>query len=282
MLAILWGQCFLIFLILCVYSPKLYDYSGARAICEKMFPPSPEDAEKSPKPSSFVLWAIGIYVALFSIASARYDRAVNSYELQIMSWQNQMQTEFRDDACAYVKTLQKTQIPIRPDLFRFWNTFRSFFQNEQYDLGKEKIYQTLNTYKKGLQNADLSYTDLSGIRLIKANLTGAYLRHCNLKDSNLESANLQDTNCNGINLSNAMLISADFRDAYFSDINATEAVLFNADLRNATLDFNEFADAKSLKQTQHNSLELNIKTKYPERHKKIYLESPAFLGSGKN
>ncbi len=186
------------YIILCIFCPTFYNYAGGRAIWEKIFPPTTKLYKNSPKPSTFILWAISIYIALFSIASARYDRAVNSFEMQISAFQTQMASDSRAEACANLENLQKTTIPIQPDILKFWNTFISFFQENKYQIGQKILLQTVEAYKKKLNGANLNFADL--------------------KYADLNSANLKNANLSGTNLTGAHMISADLSNVDVTSI----------------------------------------------------------------
>ncbi|WP_051249762.1 pentapeptide repeat-containing protein [Maridesulfovibrio zosterae] len=234
-----------------VYS-FLYNYSGVRAIFEKIHPPTEEQQQdyNFRKPSTFVLWAISIYVALFSIASARYDRAVNSYDMQISGFQTQMATTSRANACANLRLLQKVRVPVKPDFFVFWKTFYSFYRTEKYELGQKMLLQTIKAYKKELYQANLNGADLSGINLSRANLNSADLRGTNLsnailaraelKNIMLLGANLEGANLNAANLTGAILIRSDLKNATLIGAILNNANLIGANLSNATIHAGHF------------------------------------------
>ena len=58
----------------------LWDFSGLRSIWEKIRPPSEEKIKSVSynKPPTFLLWVLGIYSALFGIASQRYENSPGS------------------------------------------------------------------------------------------------------------------------------------------------------------------------------------------------------------
>jgi hypothetical protein len=68
-----------------------------------------------------------------------------------------------------------------------------------------------------LSGADLTYTDLTGVRLFGANLTDADLTGTNLTDASLFDANLTGANLTGANLTDAILTFADLTNTILDD-----------------------------------------------------------------
>ncbi len=60
----------------------LYNFSGIRHLWENIIWPINRDTKKG-KPSTFIIWIIGLYVALFGIASQRYENRVDVIEIRI-------------------------------------------------------------------------------------------------------------------------------------------------------------------------------------------------------
>ncbi|WP_419783571.1 pentapeptide repeat-containing protein [Maridesulfovibrio sp.] len=213
----------------------LYNYSGLRAIYEKINPPSPYETSNTPKPSTFFLWTISIYIAIFGIASNRYEQAVNSYNMQISAFQSQMASDYRAEACINLRTLQKIKIPGKPEILKPWITFLSIIINEKYKEGLDTMRQTIEAYKKNLCEA----------KLIDANLTGAYLEGANLERADLTDANLygailiksslKEAKLKNADLHEAIMNEANLQKAFLGGANLQEAILFKADLSEALL-----------------------------------------------
>ena len=81
------------------------------------------------------------------------------------------------------------------------------------------------------EQADLSYTDLSGLNLVNANLEWSYLEGANLSGATLAYADLTSADLIGANLEHANLRSAKLVCARLKGANLT-----NANLREANLD----------------------------------------------
>ena len=85
------------------------------------------------------------------------------------------------------------------------------------------------------EQADLSYTDLSGLNLVNANLRGANMESVDLVFANLKGANLLDANLLGAKLMVANLKGANLLDANLLVAKLTGAKLIGANLEHANL-----------------------------------------------
>ncbi|WP_051295004.1 pentapeptide repeat-containing protein [Maridesulfovibrio bastinii] len=190
-------------------------------------------------------------MALFTIASNRYDRAVHTYEVQISNFQTQMASDYRAEACGDLARLQRIEVPVKPDVLNPKLTISSFFLTQKYLEGQKILISTILRYKSKLTHANLSNANLSEIDLREANLNcsnlskanlsktkldDASLRFADLKDANLEGATLQraclvGAKLNGANLKFAFLVSSDLRLANYAKANLAFAFLSKADLR---------------------------------------------------
>lgn len=69
---------------------EIYDLSGIRFIIEKIKPPLKHANAR--KTSSLILWLIGIYIALYGIASGRYENRIDIMYLLSQNNKNYAQT----------------------------------------------------------------------------------------------------------------------------------------------------------------------------------------------
>ena len=225
---------------------NLYEYSGARAIKQLIRPPSKKEIEGDNyrSPSTFVLWIVSIYVAIFGLASNRYERAVSTYEMQIASWQNQIATEYRAQACANLKYLQEVTVPKQPSLIQFWNTFLSFLNNEKYQVGQDMLRQTIEAYKANLKNAKLLSTDLSKINFKNANLAKANLSYSDLQSAELTNATMNGSICQKTLFYNATLKYTKINNINFWRANFTQATFFKTQITNSKIIQTDSQNAK--------------------------------------
>ncbi|WP_421901714.1 pentapeptide repeat-containing protein [Maridesulfovibrio sp.] len=235
---------------------NLYEYSGARAIKQLIRPPSKKELEDDNyrNPSTFVLWIFSIYIAIFGLASNRYERAVSTHEMQMASFQTQMSTDLKGYSCAKIPKLQKATIPLEPNLFNIWQTILSFFKVTKYKRGQTLIIDTLESYKNVLTRARLSQCDLSNADFSNGNLAKSSFYQSNLIGtyfswSNLEKASFVKANCTqihffGTNLKKATINKADLTSAIIVGSNLSYAQLRKSKAANATIVATNFSHAR--------------------------------------
>ncbi len=95
-----------------------WEFSGLRAIWEKIHPP-PRDRNHLPAPT-FFLWFVGIYVALFGLASQRYENSLDRLENRTNIIITQLGTDARKTAISLIAKTQGETLPKKP---RFSGSF---------------------------------------------------------------------------------------------------------------------------------------------------------------
>jgi hypothetical protein len=116
-------------------------------------------------------------------------------------------------------------------------------------IDKSSLNETLRLHNLWLNNdsagicANLSWADLSGCNLSRADLSEADLRGCNLSHANLSRANLSGCNLRRANLTEANLTEANLTEADLTEANLTEANLSWANLTEANLSEANLSDA---------------------------------------
>ena len=261
MLAIFYIQCFVIFLILCAYFPKLHHYSGVRLIVEKIFPPSNAvlNADDYVKPSSFVPWAISIYFVFFGVVSTRYNTQLENIKTKVSIFQAQMATEMRSESCAGIAHIQHSRIPIKPNILTPISTVKSlFFQEESKEIN-EIILQTIYGYKQHLDNSRFEYSNLSNAELDSAKMRNATLSYTEFKGTNFKNTDL----------SHAYFIGSNLTRAYFNDSNLEKTKFYCCTLNN--VDFRE-ANLKSTSFTASSLAGAIFRNLTLEEHVSIRLE----------
>jgi hypothetical protein len=108
------------------------------------------------------------------------------------------------------------------------------FEGNKKDLSRAKLNEA-NLSWANLSEADLSRTDLSGAKLSWANLSGADLSRTDLSWANLSEADLSRTDLSGANLSRADLSWANLSEADLSGADLSGAKLSWANLSGANL-----------------------------------------------
>ena len=216
----------------------VWDFSGARLIYRK-FLPDPESDEKKRRPSSLLLWSIGIYTALYGLASQRYENRLDRIENRASIIISQAGSNPR--ALERIAAAQKLTLPAKHPEFipRFREGLSATFSIPlsfilppvPHDETVEELKLLVVANRDRLEGLNLSGIDLENtqfphdeIKLTGANLSRANFRGADLTNADLTRANLSGTNFRGADLTNADLTRA----------NLTGAVL-PRDLSNVTL-----------------------------------------------
>jgi len=190
-------------------------YSGFEYIYRKFVP------EKSLILPTGFIWFIIIYVALFVVASQRYENNINRLENRTNSILSLIvKDEIRDTAVRFIPKVQNTTLPLEPKFLNPYTTFLSLFskKSEYHKETIEILKGTIVGFKFNLQGAYLSDINLSG-----ADLSGA-----NLRESTLEGAKLIKTDLRGANMEGAKLVSCDLSQAHLTKANLNGADLSGA------------------------------------------------------
>lgn len=263
----------------------VWDFTGLHFIWRKILPPNTPESEKKNVPT-FMLWIVGIYVALFGIASQRYENRVDIIENRANAIFAQLGTDVKDKALGRIARVQNMACPTKPEILNPRSLFLSLFgNNDKYYQMIQDLKETVEDWKAHLKGVDLAKADLMGVNLQEANLEGTILTLVNLKKANLRGANLQSASFMKANLEQAQLWLALLRKADFkrANLKATKlggaelgwvnfdgSNLEGADLQMANLEqainltVEQLSKAKTLYRAKLDpELEAEIKEKYP-------------------
>lgn len=109
----------------------LWDFFGFRLIWSKIFTNTITDKSK---PSSFFLWFIGIYIALFGIVSQRYENQIgvieskNNIFLTLLSNSN---PDIKKQALSLIPEIQKLPCAVKPEIFNPLSILQSLLKKER-------------------------------------------------------------------------------------------------------------------------------------------------------
>ena len=143
----------------------LWDFSGLRAIWKKAFPDRDCKRFGSP-PRTFVLWAFGIYAALFGLATARYESALDRIENRTAGIYAQLGSKAWMEAIERIPAAQRMKRPRQPEVVSVISVFRSIFGAQVYDVDNQRSLADAVVSRKGgldgldLRGAFLSHGDL--------------------------------------------------------------------------------------------------------------------------
>lgn len=224
----------------------LWDFSGFRFIYYKIVPPD-EHSENYRSPSTFFLWIVGLYVAIFGVASQKYENRLDVIENRTNSlWTLIINKETRKTAFQRIPRLQRLESPRKPYFLAPLITLRSLFGQ--------------------------SVPQKDNIELLKTIIEDFKME---LVDVNIEGINLFNTNLSGSDLSNTKLMGADLRYSKLYGVNFTGTQLHSADLQHANLStakgltIYQLSKTKSLYKTV---LDKNLREKIEEKYPDLLIE----------
>ena len=216
----------------------LWDISGLRFVWEKTRPPIDPTTKKRP-PATFMIWAFGtflIYIALFGLASHRYENRIDIIENRTNALITHLSTPAFKKAIERIPDIQKMKVPVKPEILKPSSVILSIFSsNIEYHEMVDRLKKMIEDWKASLQGvslvgADLSHLDLSGAKLQNADLSGA-----RLSNTDLDKAWLSHAVLNHANLSHAILEHAALFHTKLTDSNLEQSLLTNAEMVNAIL-----------------------------------------------
>jgi uncharacterized protein YjbI with pentapeptide repeats len=222
----------------------LFRYSGLEFIYRKFNPP------KNPQtlPTGFI-WPIVIYVALFGVASQRYENRIEIIEIRANSVFAQLAVpSLEKKALSRIPRVQNMPCPYKPNMLNPLSVFISLFRDSKYEEVSAQLRETIEERKDSLDSVKLSEAILREANLREANFKGADLSKADLEEAILEQADFQNAILRGANLQRADLRRANLQDAIlqeadFQNANLRGANLQRADLRGADLQETDFQNA---------------------------------------
>jgi len=202
----------------------VWEYLGIRYLWRKI---RPLNEYKQP-PSVFFIWVIGIYFAMYGIASQRYENRRDTLENKVNIVIAQLDTPYTKKIIARIPLLQKKHCPVKPEVVNPLSIIRSLFGKEEPN---DEITEDLKEIIIDRKN------DLEGVVLMGINLEGTVLAEVQLKGSCLKDANLKKTDLSKGNLEGCILSYANLSGAILYDVNLKGAILWGTILEEANLEF---------------------------------------------
>lgn len=244
----------------------IWDFSGLRFILHKIIPPKINDINFK-RPSTFILWVVSIYFALFGIATQRYEFRFNTLENRTLGIINILTENNYKKVLEKLVETQKLKCPVKPIFFNPSTIFDSLFgQSIKCDEIIDLVKSSVSIYKANLENIKLSGVILDGnIKNVSlkdyeyndgldnifrdtfiesnfknADLSGASFRYAFLDYSTFENAYLRYadfsySSSENINFLNAKLRQTEFNNAFLVGSNFKNADLFLSSLKRAAL-----------------------------------------------
>ena len=137
----------------------IFRYSGLEFIYKKF---NPKEVSQSP---TGVIWIIGIYVAFFGVASARYENRIDKIENRANSIFSQLSFEgVRTKVLSRIARTQNMPCPLKPDILNPSSVFRSLFTSSEYTEMVELLKETVEERVGEDQNQhDQQHVDRCGL-----------------------------------------------------------------------------------------------------------------------
>lgn len=205
----------------------LWDFSGLRFIASKVRPPLVGGGRK---PATFLLWLIGIYIALFGVASQRYENRVDIIENRANAIFAQLSTPVFKKALRRVPSVQNMACPLKPSLFNPWSIFRSLVFESQYTAMVNLLTDTVADWNESLEGLDLSKVQLAGADLTRAKLSQSILVWADLREAVLFEADLRGAHLQRADMRGSFLRKADLNRTLLQEVQLSGADLRQADL----------------------------------------------------
>ena len=150
---------------------------------------------------------VGIYVAMFWVADAKYGNAISRLEARTTNLVTRLESEQWRKAIELAPNLQNRKIPVRPSFFYPPDVIYSlipFYDKTDSEI-IEELQDLIISKKSELHNLDLKYVILE-----KSDFSKSNLRNSNFQNSNLKRSNFSNSTLNYASLENSHLESVDF------------------------------------------------------------------------
>lgn len=95
----------------------IWDYSGLSFIFDKIR----RDKANGIRPTLFI-WLMSIYIAMFGLATQRYETRLDRFENTLQIYVSQLGTSARAETFSALAAHQKYELPLEPN---FWNPWRT-------------------------------------------------------------------------------------------------------------------------------------------------------------
>lgn len=252
---------------------------------------NPNKFDKS-KPSTIFIWLIGIYTAMFTIASQSYEGALNRAKARLDNISNVKEQQVR---LSLISEIQSSKIPIEPKYQNVLQTINSFFGqkiinsdllqttklllvNEKDSIVRVKIKDIdfsgidfkstvfKNAYFKNSKFIDCSFNNciFDHSQFYDSDLSGAWINNCNMEHLNFSGSKLHLFQCSGTSLKFADFRSTDLERGYFNCCNLDSANFALSNLINCDFSMSNILKVQSFYSAKIDSPLLNtIRTEIP-------------------
>lgn len=137
----------------------VFDHSGARWIVSK-FKFRKSNAPKLKEPPSGFLWIVGVYIAIYGLATQNYERAISTESIIASNWRPRIAETGVNEYCSAMREYKAivAKVPVQPALFDPIATVRSLF-------GRNVISMSQTNFRaRELERIAYHVAQLSGLR----------------------------------------------------------------------------------------------------------------------
>lgn len=227
----------------------LWDFSGLRFIANKLFLPNKIPAKLSSKrpPNTFIIWVIGIYAAIFGIASNRYENSLDKIESRANSFLMQLTViedpEIRKRFLSNIGNIQGLGCPKVPRLLNPFSVLGSLLIEEPDDGTRDLMMGVVKQYSDDLKESNLSNSILTGIQLNDVDISSAELSNADLSNASLYKVNFSGTTLSYAKYASTKLSNSNFNKSYMFSVDFKEAKLTCVNFNSAMLRYSKFDGA---------------------------------------
>lgn len=190
----------------------LYNYFGIRFIVEeKIYPPRDESTGKR-KPSSFMIWLFGVYIAIFGFAYQKYEREAQILENRYTALLSQLGNGNTPTVLSAMLTLKSVKIPIKPIITSPSSVYSSLVRSDNYSELDYKINQTINLWSNKLNDALFMDVSMDSIN-IEHNLNNFHIVQSSIRFLGFDRIILDST----LHLNEIWLMKDSINDLFIDD-----------------------------------------------------------------
>lgn len=209
-------------------TPDVFDYSGGRYLLYLVKPPgkATTDLDSYRPPSTFFLWALGIYTAMFGLVSPKYENRIDTIENSTNMIISQLPVDkIRDLALNRIATVQNMKVSLEPNFLSPYTTISSFFSdNSEYHQPTVRLMMSVaEKYPEELSKKNFKEAQFQFANFVLANFQGA-----NFYEADLSGAKLRFADFSCANMKNVVLTGADLSESGFISANLEGADLSGA------------------------------------------------------
>lgn len=198
---------------------------GLRWMWEKINPPSTETtvALHYRKPSSFLIWILGIYFAIFGFASARYERSINDLTLRITVFLNELNANAAKYALETAGDLLNYKVPLEPSLGNYSDVLSpilSLFISDIHEPSRGLVQSIILAYKEKMPGCNLERLDMKGLRQFSVNLQGSHMKKSTWYGDNLVRSDFSGSFLSNVDLNFLIIGNVNFGKSTIVDLKA--------------------------------------------------------------